>query len=107
MLRKVSYKKGHGELPYIIFIAVFIVMMTIIGKIMTGDTIRTKVESDNGLLASISVLLNGVPIVGTFWSFVMTTYEFVYVYPNLALIYTAIIGVPLGYLVLRLIRGGG
>lgn len=82
--------------------------MTIIGKIIVNESfVSSTTHQDTGVLKQISDLVGSIPVVGVIWKFLMTTYSFVGIQEDVGLIFTTLMGIPLGYLILRLVRGGG
>lgn len=84
--------------------------MAVIGTILAKDTVN-KIPASNSIvdqvINAITDTLKGIPVVGSFWNFIVMTYSFVNVNPQLSLLLGALIAVPSGYLIIRLLRGGG
>lgn len=105
-------KKGGGEINFIIFYFVFIAVMGIIASIFLRATIeKEKVnDPDNafiGIVDTIATAVGKIPYVGTFLSYAVASASFIFVNQHLAAVFLALIGPPMGYILLRLIRGGG
>lgn len=111
-------RKGFGEIQFIIFIAVFITLFGILGmmfktQIMTQKEQETSmidkmINGITGVLAWVGDhTLGQIPVVKTFWTIASATINVEYIHPYLGMLYLAFFGMPLGYIIVRLIRGGG
>lgn len=97
---------------YIVFVAVFLAFMSIITTIALKPIIEKEIAANSNsfagsLFGSISNVVSDIPIIGQFWTLVTAVISFAYIHPYLAIVLTALIGAPLGYVILRLARGGG
>lgn len=112
------HKKGLGEVNYIVFLGVFMTFFTILSSIFATEIMTQKKESTSDLDKIVNTItdsvdwvgtntLGRIPVVRQFWEIVSATIDIQYIHPYLGLLYLSFFGLPLGYLVLRLIRGGG
>lgn len=109
-------KKAEGTIRYVVFVVLFVAMMGIINQVFDVESLRqeaTNTEDSTfwtwikSLFSGLDDIVEKIPIVGSFWSFANTSFQFVYIHPYLKIVLIAMIGIPFGYVVLRLIRGGG
>lgn len=112
----VKNRKAEGEFSFLLLLVVFIAIMGIFNTIF-DEEIKQEIPQDTeddtfwdyikNLFSGISNLIENIPIFGDFWSFVNTSFQFVYVHEYLRILLAALFGIPLGYIALRLVRGGG
>lgn len=114
-----NHKKGQ-EMNYIIFLVIFVTLFGIINGIMhiqakketkaPNNIIEAITQQFDRLMNWVDGLVNklpNIPIVTQFWDFIMSSYDFLYVHEYLGMVYLAFFGVPFGYVILKLLRGGG
>lgn len=114
------YKKADGEINYIIFLAVFIIMLGILNSYFISDVVViTEDKPEQTLFETLFNLpqaigswvaekfVYNIPILGDFFNLIRTNVDFDNIHPYLALILGAFVTVPLGYILLRLYKGGG
>lgn len=94
-------KKGQ-EMNFILFLSIFLVFMTIIGSIFVKDLINETYPNELTMLG-----LENLPILSNIFDFFEMVVTFSYLHDYLALFFGAFFGVPLTYIIIRLIRGGG
>ena len=89
--------------------------MTIIAGMFKNDiqdnvAEKKYIENDNifdNIIKAISSFIEEIPIINKFWDYVKFTVEFSYINPQLAILLGALVGAPFGYIIIKLIRGGG
>lgn len=94
-----------GELRYIIFLSVFFGLMTVGSAIFLVPLIQQTATGDSNWLETW--LPEWIPFVGPFLNMTTAIVSLAFVHPYVAIVLGSIITVPLGYLILRLVRGGG
>lgn len=97
--------KKAQELSYIVFLVIFITLFSILGMIL-----KTSIEEEtnsNSVWNTITTFISDIPVIGQFWDFLTASRNFLYLHPYLGIVYIAFFGVPVGYIILKLIRGGG
>lgn len=104
-------KKAQSEMRFVVFLVVFIAVLGIIGSIF-GKTILDTTESASDSLKTkvvneISKVLNSIPVVSSFWNIVKLSFGLQYVNPYISILVVTLIAAPFGYILLRLLRGGG
>lgn len=115
-------KKGFGEIQYIVFIAIFICFFSVLSAIFKEQIFNQRIiqeDSEKNIIEKVTdsfanVLqwtgdqtLGRVPIINEFWKITSSIFSFAYIHPYLTMLYLAFFGLPLGYIILRLVRGGG
>lgn len=106
-------KKAVGEIQYIVFVFVFIAVFTIIGALFLKNIIFTKIIGDisvstqDNFWSNMIDSIRNIPLIGGIADVIFVGVSFAYVNPYLVILFSALIGPPLTYIILRLIRGGG
>lgn len=112
-----SNKKAQ-ETKYIVFIALFLCLFSVLAGIFKTNILEQETQDKStveNIVSSITSMIIWVgdntvgrlPVVSTFWTMVSSTINLRYIQPYLGNVYLVFFGIPLGYIVLRLIRGGG
>lgn len=96
-------KKAFGEIQFVIFIAVFIALFGILSLTFKTQIIKQNQKDTSTLGNFLSGITTGLT---DQFGFIPVS-SFVYLHPYLAAIYAAFFGIPLTYIIIRLIRGGG
>lgn len=97
-------------MDFILFLVIFVTLFGIITTFVLKEEINQSIgnsEAGFTILDFTDNLLSGIPAIGTFWTFVKAGFAFYNVNPTLAIVFTALFGVPFAYILLRLVRGGG
>lgn len=97
-----KHKKAQ-EFNYILFLALFITFFSIVGLILNV----TVLEEESKVKSDIFDFIDNIPIISPFVNFIFNSLSMVYIHPYLATIYLALFGVPVAYIIIRLIKGGG
>lgn len=95
---------------FVIFVSAFLGFMAVISIILNVPLMKEiKNSNDNSnivkFLISFSDDISTFPIIGGFMSLVLNTITISYVHPYMIIFYGSLIGIPLGFVILTLIRG--
>lgn len=113
---KLSKNKKGAELDFLLFLVLFIVVMGIVNIIFDVDSLVEEsqdIEDETfwtwveGLFSGLSDLIGNIPLIGDFWTFINTSRQFLFIHPYLLAIIGSLFIVPLAYIAMRLIKGGG
>lgn len=104
-------KKGQSEIRVLTFLVIFITIMGIIGNLVGKVIIQKYRVDDSTVFGSVfNFILNqidNIPIIGNIWTFFTNTITFIFIHDELKKILLALVTIPLAYILLRLIQGGG
>lgn len=103
--------KKAQRFEYIVFVALFITILTIFTGLL-GETVvnETNTEDQNffeSLLSMASNAISRIPIIGDFYELVLTSRSWFNTHEYVRDVMIILLTVPFGYIMLRIIRGGG
>lgn len=78
---------------------------------LLNNLVEQKLDQNSDkFLSFMSVAKNwakDIPVIGSFVDLALSSVTFFYLNPAFAKVFGALLGVPIGYILLRLFRGGG
>jgi hypothetical protein len=99
------------ETKWIVFASLFVVILGIFSGIATREFVSQVVaEQDNDYLDLFDWALDfidRIPLISNFFDLLYVTVSFIFVHDYIVEVLTVILGIPITYILLRLVRGGG